>query len=96
MSVIIKANANLFYLDALILVNVNVGSYLDAADEENICCAEICGKTTHFHPCPCLAPVRQDPIPYDALLEKRKADHPEWYIDPYGLADDDHANKIMR
>lgn len=66
------------------------------SDDEAICCAEKCGKTTKFHPCPCLAPVRQDAIPYDALLEKRKAEHPEWYVDPYGLGDEDHANKVLR
>lgn len=61
-----------------------------------ICCADICGMTTHFHPCACLAPVRQDPIPYDAMLEKRKSEHPEWYLDPYGLHEDDQAAKVMR
>ena len=64
-------------------------------DEWAICCSGVCGATTRFHPCACLAPVRQDPILYEALLEKRRAEHPEWYIDPYGLEDDDHINRIM-
>lgn len=64
--------------------------------DEAICCSGICGKTSRFHPCACLAPVRQDPIPYDAMLEKRKTEHPEWYVDPYGLDDDDPAGKVMR
>jgi len=65
-------------------------------EDDGICCSELCGKITGFHHCACLAPVRQDPIPYDALLEKRKLEHPEWYVDPYGLDDDDYANKVMR
>lgn len=68
----------------------------DLFGEETTCCNPECGTALGFHRCDCLAPVRQDPIPYDDLLEKRKLMHPDWYVDPFGLDGDDMAAKMLR